>query len=349
MEFYHIKCSLWTNIRKWWWFAMSYKISVIIPVYNSENTIVRTLKSIKEQSYKNYEVLIINDGSTDNSLEKINEFCGSDNRFLIFNTSNQGVSNARNVGLDNATGDYIIFIDSDDYINRFYFENIIIDISDYDLLIYSFQTKNNKSIKEISYVRDIDDSICKIDFCRFLTNSRLFANVTNKVFKKNRVDNIRFDTSTNLGEDYEFVMHYFIKISKYKYVKKSFYIYDLTTGSLGFCNKKNTYELKSKGNFRKLELYNMYNYPLDEVYDEFVKAFVIDMMYLIIYQRSSKKEMIKNQEHCMKVFDLTKIKLSFKNKFLVSVFNCKIYFIVKLFSLLLCVANNLIKKVKYGY
>ena len=325
------------------------KISVIIPVYNVEKYLNRCVESILNQTYRNLEIILIDDGSTDKSSQLCDFFSTKDSRIKVIHKKNGGLSSARNVGLDNATGDYIIFIDSDDYINRFYFENIIIDISDYDLLIYSFQTKNNKSIKEISYVRDIDDSICKIDFCRFLTNSRLFANVTNKVFKKNRVDNIRFDTSTNLGEDYEFVMHYFIKISKYKYVKKSFYIYDLTTGSLGFCNKKNTYELKSKGNFRKLELYNMYNYPLDEVYDEFVKAFVIDMMYLIIYQRSSKKEMIKNQEHCMKVFDLTKIKLSFKNKFLVSVFNCKIYFIVKLFSLLLCVANNLIKKVKYGY
>ena len=328
---------------------MKKKISVIIPCYNSEKTIIRTLESIKKQTYTDFEVLIINDGSSDCTSNLIADFATKDNRFIIFNIPNGGVSNARNIGINNASGDYIIFIDSDDFISENYFENIINDIKNYDLIVYSFKTYNKSKIKEISFDKEIDSKINKIDFCRFLTKSKLFANVTNKVFVKEKINNIRFDTSTNLGEDFEFVMHYFINIDSYKYLKKSYYTYDLTTGNLGFKNKKNTYELKSKGNFRKKELYEKYNYPLDEVYTEFVKAFIIDMMNLMIYQKATKEQMINNQQHCMKVFDLTKVKLTLKNKLLTTLFNCKSYIIVKSFSYLMNIANKLIKKIKYGY
>ena len=325
------------------------KISVIIPCYNSEKTIIRTLDSIKKQSYSNFEVLIINDGSIDNSLRLIKEYCNNDKRFFVYDIENGGVSNARNIGLNHASGDYVIFIDSDDYVKDDYFSSIVNDIKDYDMIVYSFETWKNGNLKDICCDEDIDNNINKIDFCRKLTNSKLFANSTNKVFLRSKIGNIRFDTTTNLGEDYEFVMHYFININTYKYYNKSFYTYDLTTGNLGFKNKKNTYELKSKGNFRKMELYEKYNYSLEEVYNEFVKAFVIDMMNLMIYQNGNKKDMMNNQKHCMEVFDLRNIKLSFKNYILVRIFNCKIYFIVKLFSYLVDIANKLVKRIKYGY
>ena len=106
-------------------------ITVIIPVYNSENTIFNTLLSIKNQTYENFEVLIINDGSTDSSLDIIKKICKSDNRFKYFDIANNGVSNARNIGLDNANGKYIIFIDSDDIVEKEYFMNILSDILDY--------------------------------------------------------------------------------------------------------------------------------------------------------------------------------------------------------------------------
>lgn len=328
---------------------MKNKISVIIPVYNSEKTIIRTLDSILKQTYKNYEVIIVNDGSSDNSLNIINQFCEGKKNFLVKNIENNGVSNARNVGIDNSSGDYLVFLDSDDWVDNDYFENIINDINGFDLIVYSFRTNNNNSIKTIFYNENIDNSISKIEFCKLLTKYRLFANVTNKVFLREKVNTIRFDTSTNLGEDYEFVMHYFININNYKYINKSFYNYDLTTGNLGFGNKKNTYELKSKGIIRKLELYNMYNYNLSDVYNDFVKAFVIDMMYLMVYQNGTKVDMINNQLHCKKVFDLTKINVSLKNKILIYIFNSKSFIIVKFFSYLLAFLNFIIKKVKFGY
>lgn len=90
-------------------------VSIIIPVYNSEKYIKQTLQSVLEQTYKEYEVLIINDGSMDNSIKIINHFISEDDRFILVNLEcNKGVSYARNVGISLAKGEYIAFLDSDD-------------------------------------------------------------------------------------------------------------------------------------------------------------------------------------------------------------------------------------------
>ena len=91
-------------------------ISVIIPVYNSEKYIKECVDSVLAQTYKNYEILLIDDGSIDNSLSICNEYAKADSRVKVFHKENGGASSARNVGLDKAHGDYVYFLDSDDYI-----------------------------------------------------------------------------------------------------------------------------------------------------------------------------------------------------------------------------------------
>lgn len=95
-------------------------ISVIIPIYNVEKYLKRCLESVVNQDYKNLEIILINDGSTDNSLEIATTYKSKDKRIKIFSQINQGLSAARNSGLDKATGDYITFIDSDDYVSKDY-------------------------------------------------------------------------------------------------------------------------------------------------------------------------------------------------------------------------------------
>lgn len=91
-------------------------VSVIVPVYNVEKYISECIQSIIGQSYKNLEIIIINDGSPDNSAQIINEYANKDKRIRVIHQKNNGVASARNKGIDNATGDFIIFVDSDDYI-----------------------------------------------------------------------------------------------------------------------------------------------------------------------------------------------------------------------------------------
>ena len=94
------------------------KISVIIPVYNAESTLRRCVDSVLAQTFTDFECLLINDGSKDKSGEICDEYAIRDSRVRVFHKENGGVSSARNVGLDNATGEWIAFVDSDDWVGR---------------------------------------------------------------------------------------------------------------------------------------------------------------------------------------------------------------------------------------
>ena len=101
------------------------KISVIIPVYNTELYLRRCLESVINQTYTNLQIIIIDDGSTDNSLKICTEYAQNDNRLIVYSQNNSGVSAARNKGLDMATGDYIAFVDSDDFIENDMFAKLL--------------------------------------------------------------------------------------------------------------------------------------------------------------------------------------------------------------------------------
>ena len=96
---------------------MKRKYSVIVPVYNVEKYINECLSSLINQTYKNIEIVVINDGSSDNSLSLIEEYSRIDDRIRVIDQKNMGLGYTRNVGIDNAVGDYILFVDSDDYIS----------------------------------------------------------------------------------------------------------------------------------------------------------------------------------------------------------------------------------------
>ncbi|MBQ3409064.1 MAG: glycosyltransferase [Clostridia bacterium] len=112
-------------------------ISVIIPVYNAEKQIEKCLKSVIEQTYDKIEIIVINDGSTDNSLNVIKECSKNDKRIRLINIQNKGVSAARNLGINEAKGEYICFIDADDYVDTNLIENLQMYFEqDYDLIKY---------------------------------------------------------------------------------------------------------------------------------------------------------------------------------------------------------------------
>ena len=103
---------------------MSPKISIIVPVYNAEKTLNQCVDSIIHQSYKDWELFLIDDGSKDHSAAICDKYAQQDERIRVFHKSNGGVSSARNVGLDNAVGEWITFIDSDDWVENNYLENL---------------------------------------------------------------------------------------------------------------------------------------------------------------------------------------------------------------------------------
>lgn len=120
------------------------KISVIIPVYNVESYLHRCLDSVINQTYSNLEIILVNDGSTDNSLSIINEFAQKDKRIIVFSQKNSGLAVARNIGLKAATGDYVSFIDSDDWIEKDMYSELAVHLENEhpDFVNFRFQFDN---------------------------------------------------------------------------------------------------------------------------------------------------------------------------------------------------------------
>lgn len=142
-------------------------ISVIVPIYNVEKYLKHCLSSIQNQTFKNFNVIMINDGSDDDSPEIACSFAESDNRFLFYNVERGGVSNARNVGLIKADGEYIAFVDSDDYIEPEYLENLYNAAINNDCLISSCNYSlvyDGKNIQRTVRVRKLKSGIYSREF-----------------------------------------------------------------------------------------------------------------------------------------------------------------------------------------
>ena len=129
------------------------KISVIVPVYNAEKYLHRCIDSILNQTFPDFELLLIDDGSKDQSGEICDEYAKKDSRVKVFHKENGGVSSARNVGIDNAVGEYICFCDSDDWVEKTWLLSFFERMCDNDMLITSFNIyENEKKVEFKSFV-----------------------------------------------------------------------------------------------------------------------------------------------------------------------------------------------------
>lgn len=122
------------------------EVSIIVPIYNVEKYLNRCLDSLVNQTFKDIEIIALNNGSTDSSLDILKDYASNDNRITIIDNENLGVSKARNIGIDKASGKYIVFVDSDDWIDTNMIE-----------VLYSNITKNNCDLVMCTYVREFDD------------------------------------------------------------------------------------------------------------------------------------------------------------------------------------------------
>lgn len=202
-----------------------FKVSIIIPVYNAEKTLDRCLKSISAQSYHNFEVILVNDGSKDGSKDICDHFSMSDRRFKAIHISNGGVSNARNIGLKECKGEYVTFIDADDEITPQYL-NLLLKGGEVDLAVCGY-----KSIfVDGSVAEEILEPIQNghvIKQLNNLINHRLVRTVWGKLFKRSLIfaNNLKFDPSIKLGEDTIFVLQYITYLKSIRICNQICYIY----------------------------------------------------------------------------------------------------------------------------
>lgn len=270
----------------------NYRISIIVPVYNTEKYIERCLKSILDQTFEDYQLIIINDGSTDDSEKIIHKLTKKCKNVIYKKIKNSGVAHARNIGLSYATGDYIAFVDSDDYVAEEMFEKLYeMAISKKSELvccaykkIYKFQEKDifPKNIK--CYGKSLKNSK------EILFNCNPY--ITNKLFKRSLiVDNgISFDEDLRIFEDLLFCYKLFLVSNKICFVNECLYNY----------NCENDSSLTRKFSEKMFDIYpaldrliSFYRESYGNEFDDVLEYIAIKHIMLRFNEKSNDKKLKK--------------------------------------------------------
>ena len=200
-------------------------ISVIIPMYNTALYIERCIKSVMNQSYKDLEIIIVDDGSTDNSIEICEKLQKQDCRILIISQDNAGASVARNTGINASKGNYIMFVDSDDYIAPELTEELLRSLSDTHADAVISQIPGDKQVSATSRLMDWHEVLL------YMLRDQALWSPYGKLFKTERIGELRFAKPT-ISEDYRFMTDFVLARPIVFYRCQSFYYRTARFGSL---------------------------------------------------------------------------------------------------------------------
>ena len=274
------------------------KVSIIIPVYNVENYLAKCLDSVISQTYKNIEILLINDGSTDSSLDICERYRQIDSRVIVINKKNSGVSASRNKGLSQATGDYIMFIDSDDWIERDYVYEAedYIEKNNFDFVRCSYvrEQKNRSIDEEQVFEGDEENDSNGEEFLSRIVRGEIRSYVWLLIIKSEVIQkfNICFNEKMKIYED----LLFYVDLLKYNCkfgilnIKKYHYIYR-TNSALG--NNKNFQEkLKSYVTLNQEIRKRRLGEKINEIID--YRLMVAIDVYILNTYKYDKKSLINN-------------------------------------------------------
>ena len=211
-------------------------VSIIVPVYNSAEFLHKCIKSIQSQTYSDFELLLINDGSTDQSGTICDSYSHKDSRIKVYHKDNEGTSSARNYGIEKASGEYICFIDSDDYVKPDYVKDLYDDRmleGGSSLVFHAYSFANSPSpFNEIVS----EKLMLKENFIDFLLKNQLMrlSGPCGKLFQKGTIikEGIRFPQNIHMGEDAIFILSYLYFVDKLVVSNKCNYIVCQRAGSL---------------------------------------------------------------------------------------------------------------------
>ena len=245
-------------------------ISIIVPIYNTEKYLHECLDSILNQSYINFEVLLINDGSTDSSGTICQEYVERDSRFRYFEKDNGGVASARNLGLERSEGTYITFIDSDDWVEFKYLEVLYTALkeNDTDVAISTYKRFAQDSVFYLrSYSKENDEFLNigkrnRNSFLEILPKlgelDHSFYSISSKLIKRKIIGNLLFDEQVSYAEDLNFFFHLYLGVESVVYVRDYTYIYRTHDAS----TSQNVNELKA---LQELEIYKSMFQQIDRM------------------------------------------------------------------------------------
>lgn len=217
---------------------MSQLVSIIVPVYNCERYLARTLESIRVQSYEYLDIILIDDGSVDRSGKICDEFCRLDSRFRVISQTNQGPGQARNTGLRASKGEYVCFIDAGDYIHSRAVETLMRQIDQgADLVMMSFvmtDSLDEDTSSEVNVVKSFEISQEQLVFNLVSTSGgAVFAwsVVWNKIYRKSIITDLFF-SDLMCNEDQEFNLQVYLRINKAVCIENVLYFYYQSPNSI---------------------------------------------------------------------------------------------------------------------
>lgn len=256
------------------------KVSIIVPVYNVENYIDKCLNSIVNQTYKNIEILVIIDGSTDRSESIVNEFASKDDRINIIKRENKGLLASRVEGIDKCKGDYIIFVDSDDWI-EFDTVEILLNtaiLENSDIVKCSYIRENIKeNIRNnvegpFKYKTSIENEDIKKILYPLLINTYYCNSCCFELIKKSKIKDLKINTNISMGEDLLLNIQIYKNVEKVTFIPNNLYHYRFNQNSI---SKNLDYKCIERRVFDVIYVYSQLEYFVD----------VQDNLYNQVYAR----------------------------------------------------------------
>lgn len=235
------------------------KVSIVLPTYNSDDVLENAIKSVIEQTYKNWELIIIENGKKGQAKQIAQSF--NDKRIIYMYQEQPNVSNARNVGLENVTGKYVSFIDSDDRYDKDFLQKLVeyLEQNDLQLVTCGYKKTYDKSQMLIKDNTSILKTTNIKEYLETTKENYLYNELWNKLYISSIIkeNNIKFDANYELGEDFIFNLDYIKFIEKAGYINETLYVY--TDGEQGL-------KLRYRPNKFEIE-YNLTQY-LEKIYTE---------------------------------------------------------------------------------
>lgn len=328
-------------------------LSIIVPVYNGEKTIENTIKSIICQKVDGvFEVIIINDGSNDNTDYILRNLVEKYDNIKYISIHNSGVSEARNIGIENANGRYLMFVDSDDMLESNSIQIMLNNIVKYDLIIAGYKRigkKNTveKKIDSRKYERNQFGEM--IESCQ---ENNLFNQIWNKIYKLSIIKNfeIKFDINQSLGEDLKFNLDYLKNIEKVNVISQCIYDYDNSETGLNHKYRRDRLKLNLE-NIECLETYFENNkFEMKYIYRKYTITIISGINNICKNKNrdEKKKDLI---ELCNN--KIVKEKLEKDNRFIanlvLSMLKTNNFWVICFFAFNTKIAETLYKKIKLGY
>lgn len=316
------------------------EISIVVPVYNAEEYLLENINSILLQIYINFELILVDDGSTDSSGDICDAYAKKDSRVKVIHQENSGVSAARNVGIEIASGKYVVFIDSDDYIKPDYLSELYKAISSnpYSWCFCGFQEMDEKGavLWDCLYQTDKEYDVFPISEYGTVLHKKFASMLWNRIYELDIIksNSIRFDETLSLSEDVLFNLEYGKYCKSFSVINKSLYVHRLYLGNekehLGSQQVDNSFSLNCK-------IYNARKQFTKEdirgLKTDFFHLFVKDLIALFhndkLKEKEKKnefKEMI-NSDSFVEVFQGAD--LSNENKKFIAALKLKSYNLVK--------------------